>query len=91
MDKSEKARISVQKRWKKREEENTNVLRTQNDSNTIKERKGKERKLKKRKENIETDTIVSSQAIVHVDNKLDKRNQGTQRIIDIVTDAVQIE
>jgi hypothetical protein len=46
MDKSEKARISVQKRWDKNNKENTNVLRTKNDSNTIKERKGKERKEK---------------------------------------------
>jgi len=37
------------------------------------------------------DTIVSSQAIVAVENKIDKRNQGTQRIIDIVQNAVQIE
>ena len=44
MDKSEKARISVQKRWDKKKEENTNVLRTNNDSNTIKERKIKENK-----------------------------------------------
>lgn len=39
LEKSEKARESIRKRW-----ENTNVLQSKNDSNTIKERKGKERK-----------------------------------------------
>lgn len=57
MDKSEKARISVQKRWDKKKEEDTNVLRTNNECNTIKERKGKEIKekdnnnIKKQKDN----------------------------------------
>lgn len=52
MDKSEKARISVQKRWDKKKEENTNVLQTNYDSNTIKERKGKETKEKESKTEI---------------------------------------
>jgi hypothetical protein len=39
LEKSEKARESVRKRW-----QNTNVLRTNYDSNTIKESKGKESK-----------------------------------------------
>jgi len=39
-NKSEKARISVNKRWS-----DTNVLQTKYDSNTIKERKGKENKV----------------------------------------------
>lgn len=52
MDKSEKARISVQKRWDKNKEEDTNVLRTNNDSNTIKERKGKEIKEKESKTEV---------------------------------------
>lgn len=43
--KSIKARESVLKRWNKIEN-NTNVLPTNNDSNTIKERKGKEKKVK---------------------------------------------
>lgn len=55
MDKSEKARISVQKRWDKKKEENTNVLQTNYDSNTIKERKGKEIKGKESK----TEIVVS--------------------------------
>jgi hypothetical protein len=42
MDKSEKARISVQKRWDNKKKNDTNVLRSNYDSNTIKERKGKE-------------------------------------------------
>ena len=52
MDKSEKARISVQKRWDKKKEENTTVLQTNYDSNTIKERKGKEIKEKESKTEI---------------------------------------
>jgi hypothetical protein len=39
-NKSEKARLSVNKRWS-----DTNVLQTKYDSNTIKERKGKEKKV----------------------------------------------
>ena len=50
MNKSEKARISVQKRWDKKKEENTNVLRTNNECNTIKESKEKESKEKESKE-----------------------------------------
>ena len=46
MNKSEKARISVQKRWDKKKEENTNVLRTYYECNTIKESKEKESKEK---------------------------------------------
>jgi hypothetical protein len=45
-EKSKKARESVLKRWNKSKED-TNVLQTYNDSNTIKERKGKENKEKK--------------------------------------------
>lgn len=85
MDKSEKARISVQKRWDKKKEDNTNVIRTYNDGNTIKERKGKE--IKEKENNTETDTIVSSQAIVPTDN----RNKWTQRIIEIVKSQVEQE
>lgn len=48
-EKSDKARESIQKRWDKK---NTNVLRTNNDSNTIKERKGKEIKEKESKTEI---------------------------------------
>jgi hypothetical protein len=44
-EKSEKARQSVLKRWSKKEID-TNVLQTNNDSNTIKERKGKENNIK---------------------------------------------
>lgn len=55
IDKSEKARISVQKRWDKKKEENTTVLQTNYDSNTIKERKGKETKENKSK----TETDIS--------------------------------
>jgi len=40
INKSEKARLSVNKRWS-----DTNVLQTKYDSNTIKERKGKEKKV----------------------------------------------
>lgn len=57
MDKSEKARLSVQKRWDDKKTKDTNVLQTNNDSNTIKERKGKEIKEKKRKETV----IVATQ------------------------------
>lgn len=51
-EKSKKARTSVELRWQKfkenkeNKETDTNVLRTNNDSNTIKERKGKEIKVK---------------------------------------------
>lgn len=41
-EKSAKARESIKKRWDKK---NTNVLQTKNDTNTIKERKGKESKV----------------------------------------------
>lgn len=68
----------------------TNEQQTDNKRITTTNKEYKEKKEYK-ENNTETDTIVSSQAIVHLDNKLDKRNQGTQRIIDIVTDAVQIE
>jgi hypothetical protein len=43
-EKSKKARESVLKRWNKSKED-TNVLQTKYDSNTIKERKGKENKV----------------------------------------------
>ena len=46
--KSEKARESVNSRWGKYER-NTNVIRMNNESNTIKERKGKEKKGKESK------------------------------------------
>lgn len=55
MDKSEKARISVQKRWDDKKKKDTNVLQTNYDSNTIKERKGKEIKEKESK----TEIVVS--------------------------------
>ena len=42
-EKSKKARESINKRWDKYKAD-TNVIQTNNDSNTIKERKGKERK-----------------------------------------------
>jgi hypothetical protein len=45
LEKSEKAKESIRIRW-----QNTNVLRTNNDSNTIKERKGKEKKVKESKD-----------------------------------------
>ena len=50
-EKSTKARESVLKRWEKYER-NTNVLPTQNDSNTIKEKKNKENNKKVNKESI---------------------------------------
>ena len=53
MDKSEKARISVQKRWDKKKSNNTNVILNEYERNTIKERKGKEIKEK------ETEIVVS--------------------------------
>ena len=49
LNKSARAKESVNKRWEKyrvQKESNTNVLQTKNDSNTIKERKGKESKEK---------------------------------------------
>jgi hypothetical protein len=49
LEKSEKAKESIRIRW-----QNTNVIRTNNDSNTIKERKGKENKGKEIKVNINT-------------------------------------
>jgi len=88
MDKSEKARISVQKRWDNKNKKDTIVLQTNNDSNTIKERKGKE--IKEKESKTETDTIVSSQAIV-ISEKSDNRNLWTQRVIDIVKDQVEQE
>ncbi len=78
MDKSEKARISVQKRWKKREEENTNVLRTQNDSNTIKERKGKE--IKEKKIKTETVSIETEQAPIDSKEIVIKKEYGNEDI-----------
>lgn len=59
-EKSEKAKQSIQKRWDKQKD--TNVLRTKNESNTIKERKGKKRKGKESKDNnisIDIETKVS--------------------------------
>jgi hypothetical protein len=50
-EKSKKARESVLKRWNEIKKD-TNVLQTYNDSNTIKERKGKESKVNKNKEKI---------------------------------------
>lgn len=50
-EKSKKARESVLKRWKNKEID-TNVLPTNNDSNTIKERKVKENKIKEIKKKI---------------------------------------
>ena len=58
MDKSQKARDSIKKRWEKNKEENTNVLHSNYDSNTIKERKGKEIKEK----NNTTAKAVAEQA-----------------------------
>jgi len=52
-EKSKKASLSAKERWNKKQE-NANALRTQSDSNAIKERKGKERKEK-------TDTLVAMQ------------------------------
>ena len=46
-DKSEKARESINKRWKKHRED-TNVIRTNEDRNTKKESKGKENKEKEK-------------------------------------------
>jgi len=83
MDKSEKARISVQKRWDKKKEDNTNVIRTYNDGNTIKERKGKE--IKEKENNTETDTIVSSQAIVPTDN----RNKDINDLLEVIKGQVE--
>lgn len=51
-EKSKKARESVLARWNKQKED-TNVLPTNYDSNTIKERKGKENKVNESKENKE--------------------------------------
>lgn len=51
-EKSDKARESIQKRWDKKKKENTNVLQTNYDSNTIKERKRKEIKEKESKTEI---------------------------------------
>jgi hypothetical protein len=45
-EKSEKARESINKRWQKIKD-NTNVIRTNEDRNTIKESKGEESKVKK--------------------------------------------
>jgi hypothetical protein len=82
MDKSEKARISVQKRWDNKKKKDTNVLRTDNDSNTIKERKGKE--IKEKENKTETDTIVSSQAII-----LDNRNLEINELLEIIKGQVE--
>ena len=53
-EKSEKARQSINKRWDKLRQNKTTFIRTKYDSNTIKERKGKENKEKniKREKNI---------------------------------------
>lgn len=74
MDKSEKARISVQKRWDKKKEEDTNVLRTNYECNTIKERKGKEikekdRNIKKIKESL--NPIIIDNNIRYLKEKLE--------------------
>lgn len=49
--KSQKARESISKRWADKEtknESNTNVIRTYNDRNTIKEKKSKEKESKEK-------------------------------------------
>jgi hypothetical protein len=62
--KSIKAKESISKRWG-----NTNVIRTNNECNTIKERKGKEIKGKEKKESGETSSPTPS---VSLDEKKEK-------------------
>lgn len=61
-EKSNKARDSVSKRWAKvsdkTDNSNTNVIRTYNERNTIKERKVKENKIKEKKEKEEIRALV---------------------------------
>ena len=79
MDKSEKARESINKRWDKKKKENTNVLPTNYECNTIKERKGKE--IKEKKNNISKD--IWEQALV-VTNEIIKEEHGDPEINNIL-------
>lgn len=83
MDKSEKARLSVQKRWDKKNEENTNVLRTKNECNTIKERKGKEIKEKNNKETVSKDTEQAPNYII------EKEYIDSTEIKSLVTEPIE--
>lgn len=72
--KSEKARKSVLKRWENKEK-NTNVLQTNNECNTIKERKVNENKKKEIKINKENNIFlekkINSDHIPNVSNMVD--------------------
>lgn len=70
-EKSDKARESIQKRWDKKKGKNTNVLRTKYDSNTIKERKGKEIKVNKESFSDENKLLIKK--------KIDSLDKWTAR------------
>lgn len=78
-DKSKKAQQSVKARWDKEKKGDTNVIRDEYERNTIKERKGKERKIKE----IDTNTeIVSSETKNPNEEFFDKLQNDTDWFID---------
>lgn len=84
MSKSEKARISVQKRWDKNKEENTNVLQTYNDSNTIKESKEKKNKEKNISKDTEQAPKYEIQKIEEDEVSKEIQNHLIERTVEIV-------
>lgn len=77
--KSEQARQSAVKRWTKEKQGNANALPTQSDRNAIKERKGKEIKVKE----IDTNTeIVSSETKNPNEEFFEKIQTDTDSVID---------
>lgn len=91
-EKSEKARKSIEARWKKaksKNESNTNEIRPYNESNTIKEKKSKENESKvNKKENKEND--LTSNDIENEFNTLWKmypRKQGKPNALKAYTKA----
>jgi len=73
--KSEQARQSANKRWQWAKQDNANALRTQSDGNAIKERKGKENKVKEI-DTTATDLLLFFNSTTWVNLKLtDKKKE----------------
>lgn len=80
MEKSEKARESINKRWNKNKEENTTVLHSNYDSNTIKERKWKDNKEYKSCDWLSQEQIYSEMELFI--NSWNARLQEERKITD---------
>lgn len=84
--KSVKAKESVKKRWDKYER-NTNVLPTQNEGNTIKEKKGEESKREEKKEILQNDILPLSPEYVKFNNWIKENAMDILNIRDQITEA----